>query len=429
MASNEEPSEKRAGDQGNRRKKVLTVYATLVILLIAGLYFYLSTDKQDQVKTKKAADNAKTTQPATSIIALTAKKEDFDIYQTGLGNVTPLNTVTVKSRVDGQLMEIRYQEGQEVAKGSLLAIIDPRPFQVLLTQAEGQMARDRAQLNNARLDLQRYQLLWQQDSIPKQQYDTQAAVVRQLEAVLKSDQGQIDNAKLQLTYSRVTAPVSGRTGLRMVDTGNIVHASDPNGLLVITTVKPIAAIFPIPEESLQKILSKLKKGEKLKVEALDRGQKQKLASGTLLTIDNQIDPGTGTVKCKALFQNNNNELFPNQFVNIRLLVDTLHDVIVIPAAALQRGPQGSYVYVVKQGKSVAFRLVTTGQQQDGKIVVLSGLEDGELVVVDGGERLRDGAKVEIKAPAGNSDNNKQIEQKTPDKETGKRQLKPKENRK
>jgi multidrug efflux system membrane fusion protein len=362
-------------------------------LLIAGTWFYLvSKDKT------KAQQQGQKEAPPTPVLALPAKKGDLGVYLTGLGNVIPLSTVTVKSRVDGQLMEVLFREGQKVRKGELLAVIDPRPYQVLLTQADGQMARDREQLNNARIDLQRYKQLWQQDSIPKQQYDTQEALVRQLEGSVKMDQGLIDNAKLQLIYSRITAPISGRIGLRQVDAGNIVHASDTGGLMVITQHQPITVVFPIPEDSLPKLLAKLKSDAHLVVEAWDREQVQKLASGTLLTLDNQIDPTTGTVKLKALFPNNENELFPNQFVNARLLVETKKDAVVVPAAAIQRGAKGTFVYLVKGDKTVAIRPVTLGVTQGDDVSIAAGLEAGELVVVDGAERLRDGSKVDMKEP-------------------------------
>ncbi|MDD2540591.1 MAG: MdtA/MuxA family multidrug efflux RND transporter periplasmic adaptor subunit [Desulfuromonadaceae bacterium] len=331
----------------------------------------------------------------TPVFVAHVRKGDMNLYLTGLGSVTPLNNVMVRSRVDGQLMTVHFREGQNVAKGSLLAVIDPRPFQVQLTQAEGQMARDREQLNNARLDLERYRTLWKQDSIPRQQLDTQEALVRQNESAVKIDQGQIDGAKLQLAYSRVTAPITGRTGLRLVDPGNMVHAADTGGLLTITQVQPIAVVFPIPEDSLPQVLHKMK-GGRLAVDAFDREMKQNLAAGKLVTVDNQIDPTTGTVKLKAVFANLNNELFPNQFVNARLLLDVKKDVLIVPSAAIQRSPQGAFVFVVKPDRTVAMRPVVTGISQGAETSIAEGLEGGEQVVVDGAERLRDGSKVEAK---------------------------------
>jgi len=364
----------------------------LVVCLTAfGAYFLFIRESSN---TGKQAKNPGP--PAVPVVAAAAKKSDVGVYVIGLGSVTALQTVTVKSRVDGQLMKVLFKEGQIVNSGDLLAVIDPRPFEVQLTQAEGQMARDRALLQNALLDLERYQVLWEQDSISKQQLDTQESLVHQYEGSLKVDQGQIDNAKLQLVYCNITAPISGRIGLRLVDAGNIIHATDPNGLLVITQVEPVTVIFPIPEDSLPQVLARLRTGESLQVEAYDREMKRRLAVGSLLTVDNQIDPNTGTVRLKAVFPNKDHELFPNQFVNARLLLEVRREEIVVPAAAIQRGPQGSFVYVVKADQTATVRPITISEIQGGEASVKTGLTPGEMVVVDGAERLREGSRVELR---------------------------------
>jgi multidrug efflux system membrane fusion protein len=389
----ESPEQK--GSRGLRRR--WWIILLVVCLLALGAYALLV--RTGKVPLGNAGGQGKAPVPGIPVVAVQAKKSDFKVYITGLGSVTPVYTVTVKSRVDGQLMEVLYREGQMVNQGDVLALIDPRPFQVQLTQAEGQMARDQALLKNAQVDLERYRVLWKEDSIQKQQLDTQEALVRQYEGVVKTDQGQIDNAKLQLIYCRITSPITGRVGLRLVDPGNIVHANDTNGLLVITQLQPITVVFPIPEDNLPMVLGKVKAGQQLPVEAFDRGETRKLAEGTLLTLDNQVDPSTGTVRFKAIFANKNDELFPNQFVNAHLLVDVKAGATVVPASATQRGPRGTYVYVVKTDNTVSQRLIEMGETQRGQTVIRSGISPGERVVVDGAERLRDGAKVEVKVQA------------------------------
>jgi multidrug efflux system membrane fusion protein len=366
----------------------------LLALLVAGaaaFFFY----KKDDAPAAPVAKGKKGFDPnrATPVLAEAARAQDVNVYVNGLGTVTPLRTVTVRSRVDGELLKVHFTEGQMVKEGQLLAEIDPRPFQVQLMQAEGQMAKDQALLANAKIDLERYETLFKQDSIARQQVDTQAALVRQYEGSIKANQSAIQSAKLQLTYSRVTAPISGRLGLRQVDEGNVVRSGDANGIVVITQLQPVSVVFSIPQDQLPLVLKK----QKLPVEAWDRENRNRLATGQLVTVDNQIDPQTGTVKVKAQFPNEDSRLFPNQFVNARMLVETRKGVVTIPAAALQRGVQGMFVYVVKDDSTVTVRPVRPGAVEGARVAVESGVAEGERVAVDGLDRLREGARVEVVA--------------------------------
>jgi multidrug efflux system membrane fusion protein len=331
----------------------------------------------------------------TPVVAAAATQGDIDVIVNGLGTVTPLRTVTVKTRVDGELVRVLFEEGQLVKERQLLAEIDARPFQVQLQQAEGQLARDRALLENARLDLERYQTLFQQDSIAKQQVDTQASLVRQYDGAIRMDVSQVDNARLQLAYSRISAPISGRLGLRLVDPGNIVHAGDQNGIVVITQLEPISVLYTVPQDLLPALMKRVQSGDEIAVEAWDREQKAKLADGTLASADNQVDPQTGTVKLKARFANSDHALFPQQFVNVRMKLDTLHDAVIVPPAAVQRGAQGMFVYVVQPDKTVALRTVKLGPADGQRQAIAEGLRPGEVVVTDGTDRLRPGSPVEV----------------------------------
>lgn len=388
-----------SGAQGQARFSTLRKHWWLVLvagcLIIAAAYIFLIKPAIERSSAGKKRSNAQTR--VMPVVAIPAKMGDLSVYVNGLGTVTPVYTVTVKTRVDGQLMDVYYREGQAVKKGDLLALIDPRPFKVQLDQAEGQSARDQAFLTNARIDLDRYRALWEKDSISKQQLDTQEALVKQYEGAVKVDKGLIDSAKLQLTYCRITSPIAGRVGLRLVDPGNMVRAGDTNGLMVITQLQPMTVVFPITEDSLQQVLRRFKTGARLPVEAYDREQKEKLAAGSLLTIDNQIDTSTGTVKLKAIFPNKQNELFPNQFVNARLLVDVKAKATIVPASAIQRSPQqGTFVYVVKEDGTVTVRKVSVDEIQGAEASIATGVSPGEKVVTDGAERLAEGVKVEPK---------------------------------
>jgi multidrug efflux system membrane fusion protein len=363
-----------------------------------GIYVYprvkpAADEKADKGKTAKG--RGATPPRVVPVVAAAARKGDMPIYLNGLGSVAPLNTVNIRTRVDGELLNVAYTEGQMVKQGDLLAEVDPRPLNAQLAQFEAQRARDEATLANARLDLTRYKALLDQDAIPRQQYDTQAATVRQLESTVKADDAQIDNVKLQLFYSRITSPLTGRIGLRLVDRGNIVRQVDPGPLAVVTQLQPIAVVFNIAEDSLPVVNRKLKENAKLPVFAWDRDLKTRLGTGTLLTIDNQIDQASGTVRFKASFANDDLALFPNQFVNARLLVDTVHSAVIVPSAAIQRSPSSTFVYVVANEKA-ATREVVPGAIEGDETVVEKGLEPGEVVAIDGIDRLEAGARVVVR---------------------------------
>jgi membrane fusion protein, multidrug efflux system len=337
-----------------------------------------------------------------SVAVATVKQQDIPVYLSGLGTVTAFNTANIKSRVDGQIMQVNFQEGQNVKEGDLLIVIDPRPYQVQLEQMQAQIFKDQASLRDAKLNLDRYVTLIPSGSIAQQQVDTQRSMVDQLDGQVRTDQAQIDNAKLQITYCHITAPFNGRVGLRQVDPGNIVHAADTNPMLILTQLQPIAVIFTLPEDVLPTVAQHMKAGT-LEVDAFSRDDQTKLATGKLLTIDNQIDQTTGTAKLKAVFDNKDNNLWPNQFVNSNLLLETRKKSTVVPTAAIQRGPQGTYVYAAKADKTVEARLVNIALTQGDTTVINSGLNPGDVVVTDGQDKLQSGSRIEQRAaPSGNS---------------------------
>lgn len=330
----------------------------------------------------------------------TAQKGDMPVTLSGLGTVTPLAVVSVKTQINGYLMSVGFTEGQHVRKGDFLAQVDPRPYQVALEQAQAQLAKDQATLNNAQVDLKRYNTLVAQNSIATQTRDTQVSTVAQDRAQIGLDQAQIDTQKLNLTYAHIISPVTGRVGLRQVDPGNYVQTSDPNGIVVVTQLQPISVIFTLPEDSLQEVLKQLHASATLQATAYDRTGMTQLAVGKLETIDNQIDPTTGTVKLRAIFDNTDESLFPNQFVNIKLLVSTLQNVALVPTAAIQRGAPGTFVYLVKPNDTVAVQTVKLGPGDGQHVAILSGLQVSDQVVDDGADRLKDGAKITVAPPPG-----------------------------
>lgn len=346
----------------------------------------------------KPASARANTAPAVPVSVSTAERRDMPYYLTGLGSVSAFYTVNIKARVDGQLEQMNFKEGQFVKKGDLLAVIDTRPYQVVLDQAQAVLSRDQAALRDAKLNYERYKsLLEESGGMSQQQVDTQAATVGQLEGTVRNDQAAIDNAKLNLLYCHITSPIDGRVGLRLVDPGNMVHASDTNSLLVITQLQPIAVLFTLPEDSLPTVLQHMSKGA-LQVEAYSRDNVTKLGTGKLETIDNQIDQTTGTGRLKAVFDNRDSELWPNQFVNVRLLLEVRKDSTVIPSAAIQRGPQGTYVFVAKADNTADIRPVTVAFTQDNLANISSGLSPSEVVITDGQDKLQAGSKIEVRQP-------------------------------
>jgi multidrug efflux system membrane fusion protein len=374
------------------RRRWVAVVVVGVLALVALIWWLSSRGASSETANRATAAEGRT----IPVVAAAARMGDMPIYLRGLGTVTPLATVTIRTQVDGQIMEIHFVEGQTVHKGDLLMQIDPRPFQVQLTQAEGQLAKDQALLKNAQLDLERDKLA--KDAISQQQLDTQIALVEQDAAAIKVDQGQIDAVKLNLIYSRITAPVSGRIGLRLVDLGNVVHTTDTNGLAVITQLQPITVVFALNQDDIPQIVKSSVRGQTPQVDAYDRDMTVKLATGTLSALDNQVNSSSGTVLLKATFANQDNALFPQQFVNAQLLVDTQHGKIIVPVAAVQHGPDGDFVWVIKTDSSVDVRSIQTGTVQADQAVIESGLASGEKVVVDGFDKLVPGSHVSIKQP-------------------------------
>ena len=378
------------------RSRLRWLFWLLLVLAIIGAVVWYYHRPSEQPKTGGRNQFG----GPTPVGVATVQKGDMPVTLTGLGTVTPLATVTVKTQINGYLTEVAFQEGRMVKKGDFLAQIDPRPYQVALEQAEGQLAKDQALLKNAQLDLQRYNTLVAQNSIATQTRDTQVSLVAQDQAAIKTDQAQVDAQKLNLVYAHIVAPVTGRVGLRQVDAGNYVQTSDPNGIVVVTQLQPISVIFTLPEDNLPAVMKQVHAGAALPVTAYDRTGTTELGKGRLETVDNQIDTTTGTVKLRAIFDNEQEILFPNQFVNVQLLVNTMKGVDIVPTAAIQHGAPGAFVYVVKPDQTAAVQKVKLGPGDGQQIAVLDGLQPGEKVVVDGSDRLREGAKVTL-AAAGN----------------------------
>ncbi len=383
---------------GRIRLVVLIVLAIAGVIVVGGYFLARSTTPAQTGGGRFGRGGpAGPGGPAMPVGAAVVAAGDINITLNALGTVTPLRNVTVSAQISGQLLEVKFKEGQMVQQGDVLAEIDPRPYQAALMQAEGALARDQALLANSKIDLERYQTLFKQDSIAKQQLDSQDSLVHQYEGTVKSDQAQIQTAKVNLTYTKINAPVSGRVGLRMIDPGNNVQ--NGGGIIVITQLSPIDVLFTLPEDSLPPVQKKMHAGTPLDVDVYDRSGQTKLQTGVLASLDNQIDTATGTVKAKAEFANADESLFPNQFVNVRVLLDVLRDATVIPTSALQRGANGLFVYVVATDRSVSVRAIKTGPTEGERVAVTSGVKVGETIVTDGADKLREGSKVELPGDA------------------------------
>ncbi len=377
------------------RKRPWVYLVALIFVALLALYFYSRGHGGSTAqKTASGKSGGRAGAPALiPVVGVQAVKGNIGVYVNSLGAITPIYTVSVRSRVDGQLMKIYFKEGDLVKEGDPLIEIDPRPYEAAVIQAAGQLTRDQALLENARVDLARYTTLVAQDAIPEQQLATQRALVTQYEGTIANDQGVLDAAKLNVTYSHIAAPITGIVGLRLVDPGNIVHATDSNGMIVITQIQPISAIFPIAEDQLQPIMQKFRAGQTLTVEAWDRQLKNKLATGTLSTVDNQIDQTTGTLKLRATFQNENRTLFPNQFVNTKLLQQEKTGVTLLPSAAIQRNTTDTFVYLIQPDSTVTVRKISVGTTEGDQSEITSGLNPGDKVVMTGVDKLEEGTKV------------------------------------
>ena len=378
------------------KKRHLWVWALVVVAAIAAIIFYQHYRAAEAAKKDKANAAPK----AVPVVTAAATKGDIGVYVQALGTVTPVYTVTVTSRVQGQIMEVHYREGQMVRKGDPLLDIDPRPYQAALTQAQGQLGHDDAVLSQARTDLTRYQSAFSQNAIAQQQVFDQEQAVKQDEGTVKNDQGLVDNANVNLVYCHITSPIDGRVGLRLVDPGNIVQANSTTALVVVTQLQPITVIFSIAEDYLTQIQQQMRHGQKLKVDALDRTQLKTIASGSLLTLDNEVDTTTGTVKLKAIFDNKDTALFPNQFVNASLLIETQQGVILVPTPAIQRNSQQAFVYVIKPDNTASVQNITVGTA-NGNVTAVQGIQPGQIIAVNGFDKLQDGIKVEQRKPSKN----------------------------